>query len=224
MIIKCLTIFLILTIFVFSKAYKMECIEEFLEKVVFTMVNDELNDLLADSKCEVIDINEDGTNELFIYLDSMVNKCGYIYKKEKTSNIYDQLFLKNEICNYVIIDKIIVSNFRDAGLWQYDYFKLYEDKSELLSLAKRIQGNRVFYNNVAYNLQKAGANKEAIFLLEKILETFPNRTVAYYNLGDAYWKLGKKEKAMNAYNTYIEQMKGKDKRKKIPRLVLDRVK
>ena len=80
------------------------------------------------------------------------------------------------------------------------------------------------YNNIAYYLQKAGAHKEAIYLLEKIIEKFPNRTVAYYNLGDAYWALGKKQKAIKAYTTYIEQMCHKGLQKKIPDVILERIK
>ena len=79
------------------------------------------------------------------------------------------------------------------------------------------------YNNIAYYLQKAGANEEAAYLLEKIIQKFPNRTVAYYNLGDAYWELGKKQKAIKAYTTYIEQMCKKGLQKKIPKIVLQRV-
>ena len=80
------------------------------------------------------------------------------------------------------------------------------------------------YNNIAYYLQKAGANEEAIYLLERIIKKFPNRTVAYYNLGDAYLGLAEKEKAIKAYTTYIEQMYKKDLQKKIPKEVLDKVK
>ncbi len=78
------------------------------------------------------------------------------------------------------------------------------------------------YNNIAYYLQKAGTNKEAVYLLEKILEKFPNRTVAYYNLGDAYWELGEKKRAKKAYLTYVEMMKAKGKEKRIPKVVKDR--
>ena len=80
------------------------------------------------------------------------------------------------------------------------------------------------YNNIAYYLQKAGANKEAIYLLEKILQKYPNRTVAYYNIADAYWAIGEKEKAKEAYRTYIKQMKAKGKEKRIPKTVLKRAK
>ena len=79
------------------------------------------------------------------------------------------------------------------------------------------------YNNIAYYLQKAGVNKEAVYLLEKILEKFPKRMVAYYNLGDAYWALGDKKKAKKAYSTYIKMMKAKGKEKRIPKVVKQRV-
>jgi len=66
-------------------------------------------------------------------------------------------------------------------------------------------------------------NKILIFKLEKILEKYPNRTVAHYNLADAYWALGEKKKAIASYTTYIEQMKEKGKEKRIPQVVRDRV-
>jgi tetratricopeptide (TPR) repeat protein len=79
------------------------------------------------------------------------------------------------------------------------------------------------YNNIAYYLQKAGANEEAIYLLKKILEKYPTRTVAHYNLADAYWELGEKKKAIASYTTYIEQMCDAGKEKRIPQVVRDRV-
>jgi len=56
-----------------------------------------------------------------------------------------------------------------------------------------------------------------------ILEVYPQRTVGYINLGDAYWALGEKEKARKAYTTYIEQMCHKGLQKKIPKEVLKRI-
>ena len=79
------------------------------------------------------------------------------------------------------------------------------------------------YNNIAYYLQKAGSNQEAVYLLEKILEKFPKRMVAYYNLGDAYWALGEKKKARASYKTYMKMMKAKGKEKRIPQVVEARV-
>lgn len=79
------------------------------------------------------------------------------------------------------------------------------------------------YNNIAYYLQQAGANQESAYLLGKIIEKFPDRTVAYLNLGDAYYELGNKDRATKAYQIYIEQMKKKEWEKKIPKRVLERV-
>ncbi|HHD81173.1 MAG TPA: tetratricopeptide repeat protein [Campylobacterales bacterium] len=100
----------------------------------------------------------------------------------------------------------------------FNYSKVLQLKSLCLD-----KNNVVFYNDMSYYLQKAGANKEAIYLLKKIIEKFPNRTVAYYNLGDAYWELGDRTKAVKAYTTYIEQMCHKGLQKKIPKEVLMRV-
>jgi len=100
----------------------------------------------------------------------------------------------------------------------------YNEMSYLLSLYPMSLKNLTTYNNIAYYLKKAGANKESAYLLEKILKKYPNRTVAYYNLGDAYWGLGDKKKAKQAYQTYITQMKAKGKAKKIPKTVFQRTK
>ena len=92
----------------------------------------------------------------------------------------------------------------------------------ILSLYPMTKKNTTLYNDTAYYLQKAGENEEAIYLLEKILEKYPNRTVAHYNLADAYWELGDKKKAVESYNTYIEQMCNAGKEKRIPKVVIDR--
>jgi tetratricopeptide (TPR) repeat protein len=77
------------------------------------------------------------------------------------------------------------------------------------------------YNDIAYYLQQANANEEAIFLLEKIIEKFPNRTVAYLNLADAYNGINNKEKAKVNYEKYISLMKQDNRELKIPKRVLE---
>lgn len=79
------------------------------------------------------------------------------------------------------------------------------------------------YNDIAYYLEQSGLYKESTFLLEKIIAKFPNRTVAYINLGDVYWSLNKKTKAKNTYKTYVSQMKSLNKETKIPKKVFDRL-
>lgn len=78
-------------------------------------------------------------------------------------------------------------------------------------------------NNVAYYLEQHSDYKQASFFLEEIIKTSPKRTVAYINLGDSYWGLGKKEEAKEAYKIYIEQMKVNGKEKKIPKRVLQKI-
>lgn len=81
----------------------------------------------------------------------------------------------------------------------------------------------VGYNNSAYYLEQKGYFKEAVFLLSKILEVSPNRTVAYINLGDAYWGQQEYAYARKAYQKYIELMKKNGWERKIPQRVYDRM-
>ncbi|WP_428740651.1 tetratricopeptide repeat protein [Tenacibaculum sp.] len=80
------------------------------------------------------------------------------------------------------------------------------------------------FNDIGYFLEQSGLYEESVYILEVIIKEFPNRTVAYINLGDAYWGLGKKEEAKQVYKVYVEQMKAKNKERKIPSQVLERIK
>jgi len=213
----------ILHISVYCVAYQVECGAEFDSSKYIFSVDDDLNIVLSDSKCELTNIDDDDKVELFVYLEGMVNKCGYIYTYDENSTVYNKRFIPNEVCDYSVVENILISSFRDQGYWKYDYFSLVKkEKESNSSLEERIQSNVVTYNNIAYYLQKAGANEEAVYLLEKILKKYPNRTVAHYNIADAYWALGEKKKAVASYNTYIEQMCNAGKEKRIPQVVIDR--
>ena len=83
--------------------------------------------------------------------------------------------------------------------------------------------NLTFYNDKAYYLEQSGLYTEAIYLLELIIKQFPNRTVAYINLGDSYWGVGSFEKAKKTYQLYIKQMQEKGKEAIIPQRVLERI-
>ncbi|WP_062702133.1 hypothetical protein [Chryseobacterium indologenes] len=81
------------------------------------------------------------------------------------------------------------------------------------------------YSNISYYLQQSGNNKEAIFLLTKIIEKFLTRVVTYLNIADAYWEIKDKVNAKECYHTCISLMKTQDKNlKKIPQRVYDRSK
>lgn len=83
--------------------------------------------------------------------------------------------------------------------------------------------NISYYNDIAYYLEQSELYKEAIYLLEALLEVRPDRTVAYINIGDAYWGVKNIEDAKKVYTIYIEQMKAKGLENKIPKRVVDRV-
>lgn len=84
--------------------------------------------------------------------------------------------------------------------------------------------NVTSYNNLAFALEQLVKYNESIYLLQKVLKKFPNRTVAYINLGDAYWGLKQTENARKAYQKYVELMKSSAKEAKIPKRVLERIK
>jgi len=83
--------------------------------------------------------------------------------------------------------------------------------------------NVVHYNNIGYYLDEAGYHEGAIYVLNEVVSAFPNRTVAYINLGDAYWGLEKYSEAREAYQTYIRLMRENNREQRIPQRVLDRV-
>lgn len=81
------------------------------------------------------------------------------------------------------------------------------------------------YNNIAYYFEQSNNHKQSIYLLEKIIEKFPDRIVAYLNLADAQWGINDKENAKKNYNKYIYLMKSENKDlSKIPQTAYDRSK
>jgi len=164
-----------------------------------------------------------GLNLQEYYRFNKVRQHWFLYKSKKDGNIkyfdesmrIDNTFFPRGDLSYVLKSskKKDIKFLNSLNGFCFDYYlKNYP-----------INENLTQYNDIAYYLQKAGANEEAVYLLEKIIKKFPNRTVAYINLGDAYWKMGEKEKAKKAYTTYIEQMCNKGLQKKIPHEVLKRV-
>jgi TolA-binding protein len=80
------------------------------------------------------------------------------------------------------------------------------------------------YNDIGFFLEQGDKYADAVSVLEEVVKAVPNRTVAYINLGDAYFGLHQPDKAREAYLKYIELMKKEGKEAKIPKCVLERVK
>lgn len=89
----------------------------------------------------------------------------------------------------------------------------------LLKKIKVSKNNVRKYNDIAYYLEQANHDEEAIVILEEILRRFDERVVAHLNIADAYWKLGKKNDAYVHYMKYKEDMSKKKKENKIPKRV-----
>ncbi len=107
-----------------------------------------------------------------------------------------------------------------------EYLSLASDRlviDELLWITSIDRSNVSKYNDIGYYFERSGLFNEAVYLLEKVIEKFPNRTVAYINLGDAYWGLGEIENAKQAYRSYIALMRDAGRESRIPEFVLSRV-
>ncbi|HEX8545419.1 MAG TPA: hypothetical protein VF691_00580 [Cytophagaceae bacterium] len=79
-------------------------------------------------------------------------------------------------------------------------------------------------NDMAYFFLEAKFPSNSIYLLENILSVYPERTVAYLNLADAYLLSDETTLAKEAYQKYISLMKKSGKGGNIPKRVFDRVK
>ncbi len=75
------------------------------------------------------------------------------------------------------------------------------------------------FNDVGYYFEQNGFYSAAIALLNEVISVNPKRTVAYINLGDAYWKNGQQEQGKKAYAKYLEQMTQKGLESRIPERV-----
>lgn len=81
------------------------------------------------------------------------------------------------------------------------------------------------YNDIGYYLEQTHNYERAVFLLEKIIQQFPDRVVAYLNFADALWAQNNFDLAKSNYETYISLMKSQGKDLSlIPQRVYDRTK
>lgn len=78
------------------------------------------------------------------------------------------------------------------------------------------------FNDYGYFLQQAGFYDEAIYILNDVIKSSPERVVAYLNLADAYWGKHDNKRAVYYYGRYIKMMKENDSYSKIPKRVIER--
>ncbi len=103
----------------------------------------------------------------------------------------------------------------------FNYYEWTSDKSWLTNV-NLSNTNITTINDFVYNLQNINPSISSE-VLDRIISQFPERTVAYLNLGDSYWNMGEKEKAIENYKKYISLMKSQNKDlRKIPKQVLEK--
>jgi hypothetical protein len=77
--------------------------------------------------------------------------------------------------------------------------------------------NESKYNDLGFFYSKInGALRTAGYLLWQVIKADTARTVAYLNLGDAYWDIKNEAMAGENYKIYIDKMKAMKKEKQIP--------
>jgi len=174
----------------------------------------DLNLIKYDKSNYSFSVNHNSGNEILdehrFTLDNLETfTCNQI-KRELSPISVEKAFSSNKIYSQRSLKK---------GYSEYSIGKI-KAMFEAYPLSKR---NVTQYNNIAYYFEKHKAFEQSVFVLEKVLDQYPTRTVAYINLGDAYWSLDKRIKAKAAYQKYVELMKANEKEHKIPQKVLERV-
>ena len=80
------------------------------------------------------------------------------------------------------------------------------------------------FNDFGYFLEQGNAYNQSLQILKPVTDQFPDRAVAFLNLGDAYFGVHDYSNAKEAYVRYIDVMKKAGKEKKIPGVVFERIK
>lgn len=148
--------------------------------------------------------------------------------KEYPAN--EKLYLQDSLQNKKISETIFTKEYNklksSKNLKKYNFKYSYEDLYLLIKNIPITETNIDKYNNFAYYLaQNEEKILEAVYLYKQILKKFPDRIVAYLNLADSYWAIGKQEIAKENYKKYIVLMKSHKKDlKKIPKEVWERTK
>lgn len=167
--------------------------------------------------------------------DGIVNSYLEKVNLSKTEKLGDSEFVNIQNKNfteYQFLFEKTYNQYLDA--YKKKDFEILKNHDQFLTLNllnhTELNNNSVQkFNDIAFFIQSIPncdyhLLQESINILLYIIKEFPNRTVAYINLGDAYWGLEEKDNASHAYQKYIELMKASGKECKIPKRVFERIK
>lgn len=145
----------------------------------------------------------------------------YALTKYKSGDIKEAArVLKWGIDQYLFVqtfDELNASNMEniDSLLEEEEYSEAKYYRIEI----KKFAG---ILNDYAFFQSELGNNKDAESYLNKVIELDPSRIVAYINLGDVKWNLGKKEEAKKYYREYLRLLG--DNTNNVPSRVFERLK
>jgi len=153
-----------------------------------------------------VDLNGSNCNDKFCSVNAITSEIFRLMKLQKKEFLEFVLSFANKLYN----DKMR----KDAATVSF----VIMDYMNLLT-----KDNVGIFNDYAFFLEQGKKYNDAIVVLKEVVNKFPTRTVAYINLGDAYFELNNTAKAKDAYTTYIDLMKKEGKEKKIPQRVFERI-
>lgn len=158
-------------------------------------------------------------NDLSYTVDGKTINNQSIYKNEV------EKLKQNAILSFSTYLNLLEMHYKDKTLNKMESMGC-EDIAEIIYFNAINENNINDYNDFAYytSFTKNG-NIVSILLLKEIINTFPDRVVAYLNLADAYWAINNIEKAKEFYQKYIDLMKSQKKDiSKIPQRAYARIK
>ncbi|PHO18109.1 hypothetical protein CPU12_07525, partial [Malaciobacter molluscorum LMG 25693] len=157
------------------------------------------------------------------YYKELLKECGYLNYYHDT--VEDIKRVNTQIKNSLNKIELLKSIENDTKLKRKNDLNKYNQIYfyNLFRNIKLSKSNVTYYNNIAYYLNKKRKNNEAIYILEKIVNKYPNRVVALYNLGDAYYDIYDMDMAKKYYKKYVALMKKLKKENNIPKKVLSRI-
>lgn len=170
----------------------------------------------------------DFKKETYVENDDLCN-LNYVYHPNKTIHFsevdfFDQNFLRSLTRDISLNQAIEIVTKTNQS---YSCTSSLTTKELDFLLKKTTLDNKSVnnYNNLAYHLEQKKQYETSYYLLEKIVDKYPNRVVAYLNLADAYWGLDRQNKAKESYQKYLSLMKSQNKDlSKIPQRVYERSK
>ncbi|WP_392562256.1 tetratricopeptide repeat protein [Orbus sturtevantii] len=170
-----------------------------------------------------IKISSDATAIDFSGIDGFYNGKYQRYPYKKHEILLEKINTVNFNDEYIIksIENLLKQDHTDEESNIIGHLWSIETIDSIISDIPITQNNVESYNNIAYYFEKMELYDESIFILDKIVSLYPNRTVSYINLGDTYWKLGKKDEALKAYQKYIDFMTKNGKKNRIPARIIE---